>query len=163
MVLTSRIALTGATESDPEDFLSSSLGVIFPDDVTSQHGDADHGLAYTSPHLPKPLHISLADPKAEEDRRLFSHYLWNSSLLLAELIEAGTLGLSEERLPPFSRQICSSVLHYPCLSSTSPVSAPSNWARALLLPSLMSALLGPTCPRDRLSRAARGGNPSSQC
>lgn len=49
---------------------------------------------YTSPHLPKPLHITLADPTGDEDRRLFSHFLWNSSLLLAELVEAGTLGLS---------------------------------------------------------------------
>jgi len=57
------------------------------------HGDADRGLIYTSPHLPKPLQISLADPKGERDRSLFSHHLWNSSLLLAELIEAGTLRL----------------------------------------------------------------------
>ena len=96
MALTSRIDLTGPPESEPEDFLGSSLGVIFPDDVTTQHGDSDHGLLYTSPHLPKPLHISLADPKAEEDRHLFSHYLWNSSLLLAELVEAGTLGLAAD-------------------------------------------------------------------
>ena len=58
------------------------------------HGDADRGLIYTSPHLPKPLQISLADPKGDRDRNLFSHYLWNSSLLLAELIETGTLRLS---------------------------------------------------------------------
>lgn len=56
-------------------------------------GDSDHGLLYQSPHLPKPLHISLAAPDGDDDRRLFSHYLWNASLLLAELVEAGTLGL----------------------------------------------------------------------
>lgn len=56
-------------------------------------GDSDHGLLYQSPHLPKPLHISLAAPDGDEDRRLFSHYLWNASLLLAELVEAGTLRL----------------------------------------------------------------------
>ncbi|KAJ9142696.1 Protein N-methyltransferase NNT1 [Pleurostoma richardsiae] len=95
MALTSRITLTGPPEQDPEDFLSTSLGVIFPDDVMNQHGDADHGLLYTSPHLPRPLHLSLTEPTGDEDRRLFSHYLWNSSLLLAELIEAGCLGLTE--------------------------------------------------------------------
>ncbi|ROW08997.1 hypothetical protein VMCG_02854 [Cytospora schulzeri] len=95
MALTSRITLTGAPGEDPEDFFGSSLGVIFPDDVMNQHGEADHGLMYQSPHLPKPLHISLAAPDGDEDRRLFSHYLWNASLLLAELVEAGTLGLEQ--------------------------------------------------------------------
>ncbi|KAI0169475.1 hypothetical protein GGR52DRAFT_468451 [Hypoxylon sp. FL1284] len=95
MALTSRISLQGPAASDPEDLLSSSLGVIFPDDVTNQHGDAEHSLLYASPHLPRPLRIALADPVADADRRLFSHYLWNASLLLAELVEAATL-----RLPP---------------------------------------------------------------
>ncbi|KAK4179101.1 hypothetical protein QBC36DRAFT_323392 [Triangularia setosa] len=93
MILTSRLTLTGPDATDPEDYLSSSLGIIFPEDVTNQHGDADHGLLYTSPHLPHPLQFSLANVTEEKDRHLFSHYLWNSSLMLAELIEAGTLGL----------------------------------------------------------------------
>ncbi|KAK4162738.1 hypothetical protein QBC43DRAFT_320878 [Cladorrhinum sp. PSN259] len=93
MTLTSRLSLTGPDPEDPEDFLSASLGVIFPDDVANQHGDTDHGLLYTSPHLPTPLQFSLAQVSAEKDRHLFSHYLWNSSLLLAELIESGTLGI----------------------------------------------------------------------
>ncbi|XXH00425.1 hypothetical protein Hte_006770 [Hypoxylon texense] len=93
MALTSRISLHGPVTDDPEDYLCSALGVIFPDDVTNQHGDADHSLLYESPHLPRPLHIALSDPDQENDRKLFSHYLWNSSLLLAEFIEAGTLRL----------------------------------------------------------------------
>ncbi|KAH8887503.1 hypothetical protein GQ53DRAFT_827286 [Thozetella sp. PMI_491] len=139
MALTSRLTLTGPPEADPEDFLSSSLGVIFPDDVTNQHGDADHGLAYTSPHLPKPLCISLADPVADEDRRLFSHFLWNASLLLAELVETGTLGLLPE--PPSGH------------GTQEPLSAPVSefnvaglttieLGAGTALPSLLSALLG---------------------
>ncbi|KAI4867752.1 hypothetical protein F4820DRAFT_412687 [Hypoxylon rubiginosum] len=95
MALTSRISFHGpaATTDDPEDYLCSALGVIFPDDVTNQHGDADHSLLYASPHLPRPLHLALSDPDRESDRKLFSHYLWNSSLLLAEFVEAGTLRL----------------------------------------------------------------------
>jgi predicted nicotinamide N-methyase len=93
MALTCRISLKGSELPGPEDFLSTSLGVIFPDDVTNQHGDAEHSLVYASPHLPKPLHIELAEPVGESDRALFSHHLWNSSLLLAELIEKDTLGL----------------------------------------------------------------------
>lgn len=97
MALTSRISLAGAELSEPEDFLSSSLGVIFPDDVTNQHGDAEHSLVYTSPRLPRPLQIDLADPLGETDRRLFSHYLWNASLLLAELVERDTLHIDEDK------------------------------------------------------------------
>ncbi|RFU76951.1 nicotinamide n-methyltransferase [Trichoderma arundinaceum] len=89
--LTSRITLKGDEPDGPEDYLSTSLGVIFPDDVTNQHGDAEHSLIYASPKLPKPLLIELADPEGETDRRLFSHYLWNASLLLAELIERDSL------------------------------------------------------------------------
>ncbi|TPX15101.1 uncharacterized protein E0L32_004659 [Thyridium curvatum] len=95
MALVSRIALSGPPATDPEDFLSDTLGVVFPDDVMNQHGDAEHGLVYTSPYLPKPLNLSLADPDQDEDRRLFSHYLWNSSLLMAELVEAGALRLGD--------------------------------------------------------------------
>ncbi|ORY71764.1 uncharacterized protein BCR38DRAFT_329090 [Pseudomassariella vexata] len=91
--LTSRISVVGPPLEDPEDFLGDSLGVVFPDEIMNLHGDAQHALHYTSPHLPEPLHIQLSDPDEEDDRRLFSHYLWNASLLLAELVEAGTLGL----------------------------------------------------------------------
>ncbi|KAI9155254.1 nicotinamide N-methyltransferase [Paramyrothecium foliicola] len=91
MALTSRITLSGAEASEPEDYLSSALGVIFPDDVTNQHGDSEHSLIYTSPRLPKPLLLDLADPVGDTDRRLFSHYLWNASLLLAELVERDSL------------------------------------------------------------------------
>lgn len=79
-------------ESTPEDFLSSSLSVIFPDAVANQHGDVHNALIYSSPRLPRRLRIDLSDPPSEEDRLLFGHYLWNASLLAAELVEGGTLG-----------------------------------------------------------------------
>lgn len=94
--LTSRITLKGDEPAGPEDYLSTSLGVIFPDDVTNQHGDAEHSLIYASPKLPKPLLIELAEPEGETDRRLFSHYLWNASLLLAEFIERDSLEAESE-------------------------------------------------------------------
>ncbi|KAI0168124.1 hypothetical protein BJ166DRAFT_248503 [Pestalotiopsis sp. NC0098] len=96
MSLTSRITTVTAS-TDPLDLLGESLGVIFPDDVVASHGDATDALRYTSPHLPKPLHIRLADPDSEEQRLLFSHHLWNASLLMAEFVEAGSLGLKLEK------------------------------------------------------------------
>ncbi|KAG8410590.1 hypothetical protein J3459_017064 [Metarhizium acridum] len=95
MSLTSRIFFEESDTPEPEDFLSDSLGTVFPDDVTNQHGDAGESLIYASPYLAKPLHIELAGPAGEADRRLFSHHLWNSSLLLAELIEKDSLGVSD--------------------------------------------------------------------
>ncbi|KAG8159857.1 hypothetical protein KVR01_010494 [Diaporthe batatas] len=136
MALTSRIALTGAPAEDPEDFFGSSLGVIFPDDVMNQHGDAEHGLLYKSPHLPKPLHITLADPVADADRKLFSHYLWNSSLLLAEFVESGTLGLGPEQGG------VESPLGPPLSSFSVKGRSVLELGAGTALPSLLSALLG---------------------
>lgn len=93
MSLTNRLTTVGLV-ADAEDFLADSLAVIFPDDVMNQHGDASHTLHYASPHLRGPLLIELADPDEEDDRRLFGHYLWNASLMLAEFVEAGSLGLT---------------------------------------------------------------------
>jgi nicotinamide N-methyltransferase len=138
--LTSRISLTGPTEEDPEDILSTSLGVIYPDDVTSLHGDADHGLLYTSPHLPRPLQISLSNPQRDEDRRLFSHYLWNSSLLLAEFVEAGTLGL--ERFGSDPDVSSSPSLHSPVSSFDVTSLEILELGAGTALPSLLASLLG---------------------
>ncbi|KAK2072258.1 hypothetical protein P8C59_006625 [Phyllachora maydis] len=124
MALTSRLAPAGPPETEPEDFMASALGVIFPDDVINMHGDADHGLLYTSPHLPRPIHIRLADVQAEADRRLFSHHLWNASLLLAELLEAGTLHLP----PPAGFDVAGL--------------ATAELGAGAALPSIMAALLG---------------------
>ncbi|KAJ0298471.1 hypothetical protein COL5a_009588 [Colletotrichum fioriniae] len=133
MALTSRISLTGPPAESPEDYLMSSLGVIFPDDVTNQHGDAVNGIEYTSPHLRRPLTFELAEPDAADDRKLFSHYLWNSSLQLGEFVEAGTLGIDTAvpvRLgPPMS--------HFDVRGKTT-----LELGAGTALPSIMSALLG---------------------
>ncbi|OLN97446.1 Protein N-methyltransferase NNT1-like protein 1 [Colletotrichum chlorophyti] len=132
MALTSRISLVGPPEESPEDFLMSSLGVIFPDDVTNQHGDAHHGILYTTPHLRKPLRFELAEPSADDDRKLFSHFLWNASLQLGEFVEAGTLGLDTvtSRLGP-------PVSHFDVRGLTT-----LELGAGTALPSIMSAMLG---------------------
>lgn len=95
MSLISRVSLKGNNAADEEDdaadILSSAIGVIFPDDMAVQHGDAEHSVVYTSPHFRKPLHLELAVPTGETERTLFSHYLWNSSLVVAELLETDSL------------------------------------------------------------------------
>ncbi|KAK4127457.1 hypothetical protein N657DRAFT_641453 [Parathielavia appendiculata] len=135
--LIARLSLTGQEANDPEDFFAASLGVIFPDDVTNQHGDADHGLLYTSPHLPRGIPLALAEVKSEDDRRLFSHYLWNASLLLAELIEAGTLGLTTTPTTPRDKGIAPPVGEFD-VSGLKTIELGAGTA----LPSIMAGLLG---------------------
>ena len=85
-MLTDKIRLSGPETNDPEDILSSSLGVIFPDDITNQHGSLESSVIYLSPTFGA-ITLSLADPKGEDNRKLFSHFLWNAGLQLAEFID----------------------------------------------------------------------------
>lgn len=92
MSLATRVSIQNIHD-EPEDLFASALGTIFPDDVINLHGDAGQTLVYKSPHLAEPLLLKLSDPLQEKERTLFSHHLWTSSLFLAELIEADTLGI----------------------------------------------------------------------
>ncbi|KAM3531015.1 hypothetical protein MY4038_004687 [Beauveria bassiana] len=94
MSLTARISVQNEDAcNDPEDVFASALGTIFPDDVMNLHGDPGQTLVYKSPHLSGPLLLKLCEPLQETDKTLFSHHLWNSSLMLAEMIEADTLNI----------------------------------------------------------------------
>ncbi|KAM3484122.1 hypothetical protein MY8738_002561 [Beauveria namnaoensis] len=94
MSLTARISVQNEDAyNDPEDVFASALGTIFPDNVMNLHGDPGQTLVYKSPHLSGPLLLKLCEPLQETDKTLFSHHLWNSSLLLAEMIEADTLNI----------------------------------------------------------------------
>lgn len=86
-MLTDRISIP-STLTEPEDYLSTSLGVIFPDDITNQHSDASCPVTYSSPRYGD-VFLQLADPQGEGNRRLFSHHLWNAGVQLATLIEDG--------------------------------------------------------------------------
>jgi hypothetical protein len=59
-MLTDKIRLSGPDSNDPEDILASSLGVIFPDDITNQHGDRDNAVIYLSPTFGS-ITLSLAE------------------------------------------------------------------------------------------------------
>ncbi|TVY55973.1 Protein N-terminal and lysine N-methyltransferase EFM7, partial [Lachnellula cervina] len=93
-MLTDKIHFPNPT-TEPEDILSSALGVIFPDDITNQHGDPSTPIIYLSP-AHGAVHLTLADPRGEDNRRLFSHFLWNAAVLLGEFMEEGEGGGGEE-------------------------------------------------------------------
>lgn len=134
MSLTCRLTVHGEEEpSGPEDYLGTALGIIFTDDVENQHGgDTEHPLSYASPHLPRPLLIELADPERKDDRRLFSHFLWNASLLLAELVEADSLGVPLEQPRRATAEVSFDVRGLATL----------ELGAGTALPSVMAALLG---------------------
>ncbi|CAK7269523.1 hypothetical protein SEPCBS119000_003614 [Sporothrix epigloea] len=155
MSLVARVTLTGAPGTEPEDYLFSALSVIFPDDTTNQHGDADHGVLYTSPHLPEPLHLSVTDPSKSADRQLFSHFVWNASLLLAKLIEAGTLEAADRSGSPTAALRGSgppsAIPEDPLVSAYCSVASFDVAGKACVemgagtaLPSILAALLGAT-------------------
>ena len=72
-----------------EDIFSSALGLIFTDDLLNQHGNPGSSVIYKSKAFGE-LELKLVDPKGEDARRLFAQYVWNSGVLMAELIGGGT-------------------------------------------------------------------------
>ncbi|KAF2502589.1 hypothetical protein BU16DRAFT_587888 [Lophium mytilinum] len=78
----------------PEDFLSSALGTLFPDDCQNMHGDdPDTVILYKNKRFGE-LELTVAEPSGEEERRKFAHYLWNAGVLMGELV-AGRKGENE--------------------------------------------------------------------
>ncbi|KAL9108613.1 MAG: hypothetical protein Q9187_008270 [Circinaria calcarea] len=68
-----------------EDIFSSSLELIFTDDLRTLHGDPGSTIIYKSRAFGD-LELSLVDPVGEDDRRLFAQYLWNSAVQIGEFI-----------------------------------------------------------------------------
>jgi len=92
-MLTSRITLPAPSTPSQEDIFSSALSSLFTDDTQNSHGSPGGSLTYTSPvfgdiELQIPAH-----PDVEEGRKLFAHYLWNASLVVAEGIECASVGV----------------------------------------------------------------------
>ena len=78
-----------------ENIYSSSLSTLYPNDVQTQHGDAGSYVIYKSKRFGD-LELRLTDPSIEDDRRLFAHSLWNSSVQMAEFISGCATGLTKE-------------------------------------------------------------------
>lgn len=72
-------------DDDPEDIFASAPGFLFTDDLRNIHGDPESTVVYLSKRF-GPIELRTADPNDEVERRLFSHYVWNASIKLAELI-----------------------------------------------------------------------------
>ncbi|KAH0347908.1 hypothetical protein KCU83_g6575, partial [Aureobasidium melanogenum] len=94
--LTELIREIPATEEDsPEDIFASAPGFLFTDDLRNQHGDPGSIIIYKSQRFGD-ISLTTADPNGEEERTLFSHYLWNAGILLAERVSGQRLLNDEE-------------------------------------------------------------------
>lgn len=83
--LSSLVKLPDNTDSTAEDVFYSSYDFIFPGETRNMHGDAGSYVIYKSKRYGD-IKLQLVDPQSEGGRKLFAHYLWNASVLLAELI-----------------------------------------------------------------------------
>jgi hypothetical protein len=92
-MLTSRITLPAPSTPSQEDFFSSALSSLFTDDTQNSHGSPGGSLTYTSPVFGDIVLQIPAYPDAEEGRKLFAHYLWNASLIVAEGVECASVGV----------------------------------------------------------------------
>lgn len=72
-------------EETPEDIFASAPGLIFTDDLRTQHGDPGSTIVYKSSQFGN-IELKTADPESEDERKLFGHYLWNAGVKMAELI-----------------------------------------------------------------------------
>ena len=68
-----------------EEVYSNAVGLLFPDNLRTCHGDAGSHVTYLSKRFGD-MELHLADPLSEEDRTLFAHYIWNSGIQMAEFI-----------------------------------------------------------------------------
>ena len=68
-----------------EDIFSSALGLIFTDDLRNQHGDPGSSVTYKSKSYGD-IELRLTDPAGEDSRKLFSQYLWNAGVQMAEYL-----------------------------------------------------------------------------
>ena len=80
----------------PEDVYSDAVGLLFPDNLRTCHGDAGSHVTYLSKRFGD-MKLHLADPLKEEDRTLFAHFIWNSGIQMAEFISQANDPTKNER------------------------------------------------------------------
>lgn len=84
-MLTSLIHVSQKKNPSSEDIFSTALNLISPDNISNSHGDPGNLVTYHSKRFGA-ITLRLAEPQNEQERRMFGQYLWNASVLLAEMI-----------------------------------------------------------------------------
>ena len=84
-MLTTLLKVSEDVDASAEDIFDSAIDTIFPDETRNCHGYVNSQITYKSQPFGD-VKLKLADPHGEDGRKLFAHYVWNASLLIAELI-----------------------------------------------------------------------------
>ena len=85
------VILAPEKDDEPEDIFACAPGLIFTDDLRNLHGSPDGVIIYKSARFGD-VRMRTTDPESESERKLFSHYLWNAGVKMAELISRGDDG-----------------------------------------------------------------------
>lgn len=83
-------------EETPEDIFASAPGFLFTDDLQNLHGSPGDTVIYKSKPFGE-LRLTTCEPAKEDERTLFSHYLWNAGILMAERVSGQRLLTDRER------------------------------------------------------------------
>lgn len=78
-----------------EEIYSNAVGLLFPDNVRTFHGDPGSHITYLSKRFGD-MELGLVDPHDEDERVLFAHHIWNSGIQMAEFISSATDPIKEE-------------------------------------------------------------------
>lgn len=84
-MLTSLVHVSEKKNPSFEDIFSTALNLISPDNIPNSHGDPGNFVTYHSERFGA-ITLRLAQPQNEQERKMFGQYLWNASILLAEMI-----------------------------------------------------------------------------
>ena len=77
--------IPASEDEEPEDIFACAPGFLFTDDLRVEHGDPGSTIIHQSKRFGS-LELDTADPFNEDERQLFSHYLWNAGVLMAERV-----------------------------------------------------------------------------
>ena len=80
----------------PEDVYSNAVGLLFPDNIRTFHGNPGSCVTYLSKRFGD-IKLRLADPLKQEDRTLFAHFIWNSGIQMAEFISQASDEAKDEK------------------------------------------------------------------
>ena len=84
-MLTFKIRLPEVPNPPAEYIYSNAVGLLFPDNVRTFHGDPGSHITYLSKRFGE-MKLSLVDPHDQDEHVLFAHHIWNSGIQMAEFI-----------------------------------------------------------------------------
>lgn len=84
-MLTFLIRKPQVPQATPEDIYSNAIGLLFPDNVLTYHGDPGSYVTYLSKRFGN-IELNLVDPYDHGEHVLFAHHIWNSGIQMAEFI-----------------------------------------------------------------------------